>query len=244
MNRPILVVKVGGSLLTDRSVVATPIPAQIARFGGIFRAATAQYHGTIIVVIGGGSFGHASSPSFGSEAVDIEALHELFALWAKMVAVGLSENGYRCRAVTADQIGRGGISDALQSDCRSEHLIFLGGICRGRRIRIVSSDLVAAEIAMRLRAERLLHLSRAGGVVSSGRTIGLVRRENRLELLRATGPSEYPDSTGGMRRKVTTLLRASRGGVTCSIADGSSTDMVVLEEIMGARSRGTVILPL
>jgi len=78
---------------------------------------------------------------------------------------------------------------------------------------------------------KLIHLGITKGVYDKfGQTIPRLTSEKYTQHLEAVGESQSVDVTGGMKLKVETALRLAKLGVTTYIADGQTVDLVKLVE--------------
>jgi acetylglutamate kinase len=127
-----------------------------------------------------------------------------------------------------------------------EHLIASGyipvimpiGVGPGGEAYHIEADLVAARLAQTLRAEKLLMLTNAPGVIDAqGRILNNIRAAD-LERL-----SEDGTARGGMLPKLGAALHAVRNGVrSVHVVDGRVPDALLLE-VLTSEGIGTTILP-
>jgi acetylglutamate kinase len=99
----------------------------------------------------------------------------------------------------------------------------------------VNADIVAAEIAIAVRAEKLIYLTDVAGILENGE---LISELSATELMR-----KVDDGTvrGGMAVKAKSALRAIQGGVgSVHILDGRTAHSVIAE-LFTDRGVGTLV---
>ncbi len=258
-----LLIKLGGSLLSDKEAAETAHPDRIARLAREIASARedAEANGERIVLgHGSGSFGHvaAAAAGLGRGPIEAEAFpgasrtQERAAALHRLVVEALRAAGLApfslapSSFLTADG---GKIAERFLSPvARALSLGFLpvvyGDVVLDRAWggAIASTEAVLTEIAVGLPAlgieiSRALWLGETEGVYdAAGRTIP------RLTTLEdaAIGAARGTDVTGGMRLRVATCLAFAERGIPSTIFDGRAPGRLAAA-IRGEAVPGTTI---
>ncbi len=211
------VVKLGGAALTFKSRRET------IDWGNLRLAASqlSQYRGgggLLVVVHGGGSFGHKTVvdilKSKGSlDPGDSSVIQESMLRLALEVVKVLKDAGLKPTLHPPHSICWGGsVGSCSLTVIERDLKLGLTPVTYGDSIpeeggsAIISGDDLAADIAVKLKADCLVFAIRAPGVLDSeGRVMPLVFSLNQVKVFESRGF----DVTGGIRRKVESALRAS-----------------------------------
>ncbi len=257
-----LLIKLGGSLLTDKETPETPHPERIERLAREIAAAreTAETHGERIVLgHGSGSFGHvaAAAAGLGKGPLDprnlagasrtqerAAALHCL--ILEALRAAGLAPFSL---APSSFLLCEGGVAvDRFLSPLAYALRLGLLPVVYGDVVldrawgaSIASTEAVLSEIAAGLPAlgidiSRALWLGETEGVYdAAGETIP------RLATLEdaAIGSARGTDVTGGMRLRLETCLALAHRGIPSTILDGRAVGRLATvirgEDVPGTR---------
>lgn len=212
------VLKLGGSVITRKGERETLAEDALDRAA----AAVASAPGDLVVVHGGGSFGHPHadeydlSPTAGTDdaaaALDV---HNAMCLLNDAVLARLQDRGAAALPVHPLSAGvrRSGDSVSLATDPMETMLergflpVAHGDVIvdETRGVSIVSGDELVVEIARSLDADRVGLCSAVPGVLDQDGAV--VSRIDDLDGVAAVlGGSDAPDVTGGMAEKVRSLL--------------------------------------
>ncbi len=220
----LLVVKLGGSLITDKR---TPLTLSRERLKVAAEALAKAVRGRRLVVVhGGGSFGHYAVVQAGGsrERLVSEVSYWMGSLNLEVVsalrAAGLPAVGLPPLAVARVSGGK----VLLQREVLSAFLesgtvpVTHGGLVLGSAgLEILSGDTLASEIAVVLGAETLVFLMDVDAVYTADPRFDPSAR--RIEVLRGSdletvrGGSSGIDVTGGILLKLREALRAAEAGV-------------------------------
>ena len=221
-----LFLKLGGSLLTDKTATEALRGAELARLAGEIAAAQAARPGLRLVLgHGSGSFGHVAAAGHGTRAGVAGA-----AAWAGFAAVSDAAarlNRHVVAALLAAGVAAVGLppsASAVVADGRIEALavtpvvaaleagvlpVVFGDVAfdRLRGGTIVSTEEVLGFLAHALRPSWLLLAGETSGVLdSAGLVVPTITRATLPAVLPALGGSRGTDVTGGMASKVMTML--------------------------------------
>ena len=225
----LIIVKLGGSVITHKESSPPRIDQK-----NLHRIATelTSHDGQLIVVIGGGAFGHQAAHKFGFGNPDTdskqlltgipEIRHNMLIL-ASRVEDELSNQGIPCVVISPFMF-------VTLSDNMIEHfpleiikqtmnsgitIIIHGDVCfdETKTAAILSGDTIAKYLAEQLHPKSVFIGTNVDGVMDdnpienpNAKHIPLINNSNKDEVLAVTGPSSSMDVTGGMTKKITELL--------------------------------------
>lgn len=246
-----VVVKIGGSVITDKEAGSLTLRKHVLeRIVGELKSVRAN----LVLVHGGGSFGHTvakqyavhmgkkrSTPNAASKVMDsMVQLNHMVA--QAMIEAGMAPLSLPPHALLG--VGKG-------FDQRQVRLMLLalregftpllyGDVVLDSRngFKIVSGDYVAAELAILLRAERLVFGTSVDGVYKNpDDPTSIYQRINRhTRFVTKTG-----DVTGGIGYKVKQGLRAAKAGIKTLIVNATKPGNI-RSAIMEEWSFGTEIV--
>lgn len=260
---PVTILKLGGSVATHkrrgrravRTAVVRGLVREIVRFR---RAAPAA---PMILLHGGGSFGHPLAHRFGLQngvvnaerlrgaGLAINAMRELTTRIAALcLSAGLPVFPLQTSAMVARHRGRLRFSNlaSLRTILRSGGIPLFGGdaILTGRRTMIVSADALAVTLARHFPGSRILFATDVDGVYAAfppprgARPLRRITRDDLGKLICASSASSTRyDVTGGMANKLRALraLRHHRARIFCG------TDAGAARAAFSGKPTGTVI---
>ncbi|MEM3671195.1 MAG: isopentenyl phosphate kinase [Thermoprotei archaeon] len=228
-----VVVKLGGSVITDKSSEGVFKPDTVTR---LLREIS-SFRSRLILVHGGGGFAHpaakryrvsegapASNPWAASYTANMMVrLNQ--EVCARMLEEGMAPFSIPPRAVLDLQGNLSPSFFSLMGFALSAGFtpITYGDVylVREKAFAIISGDLLAAELALRLKASMLVYATGADGVYlnypphKGERPLPVVDRSTRFQ-------SNASDATGGMSYKVEQALRAASQGCECLILNANS----------------------
>lgn len=226
------VVKLGGSIISDKSVdfsyredVVSRLAKSISRSGE-----------PVVLVHGGGSFGHPLAKKYGLSSSrsrpDPEGVSQtrevMFALNAR-VCESLSKGGLRPYTFTpfpllgaAGARGLAWIRGLLDSGLTP---VTFGDVVSSKKgFTILSGDTISLELCRRMRARRCIFVMDVDGILDeSGRVIRELGKSDAEGLLRsktASSKARRSDVTGGIRRKVEEAMRIASAGTEVAFVSG------------------------
>jgi isopentenyl phosphate kinase len=237
-----VVLKLGGSVITDKQCPETLDEENLARAA----AAVADYDGKLVLVHGGGSFGHyhASEHGITSETGSHDtggalAVHDAMGRLNDAVLAVLHDRDvpalpvHPLSAAARDSDGRlslsapvetmlnEGIVPTVQADVIAH---------AGEGVTVVSGDELVVTLATRLDADRVGLCAGVPGVLDAEG--GVIERIESFAAVRdALGGSDATDVTGGMSAKVRALLELD--------APASVFGLDGLEAFLAGESPGT-----
>ena len=240
---PLTLVKLGGSLITDKrrpDTVHRSTLARIAREVG----GSAGVHGRLVLGHGGGSFGHAAAARFGlnrgklrrDQLRGVSATQDRAAVLHRLVIAALGRTealpfSLAPSSFVATRSGRPvavGLEPLLLALERRMLPVVFGDVVLDRDwgACICSTETVFLALARRLRRRgqtirRVLWLGETDGIYDGqGRTIPRIRADEVGRVLADVGGARGADVTGGMAHRLETAGALARLGIPSWILDG------------------------
>ncbi len=258
-GRPLVIVKLGGSVITRKREAERLRPKVLSRLAQELAHATGP---RLIVLHGAGSFGHPGAKRFGLAraplpgerpesrargaaivASEVRKLHlavlrSLVQAGASAVSVPIATHA-RNRRGELFSLEESPFADALE---RGGVPVSFGDVVPDEEwgSSILSADTIAVALASRLRADRVVFVSDVEGVLGGppGRRRSVVP-EVTDELAASLAPTPRAhDVTGGIRGKVEAMRAIARAGTDAGLISGL-TDGALLRAIRGEAVYGS-----
>jgi isopentenyl phosphate kinase len=254
----VVLLKLGGSLITEKSLRETARPEVIARLAGEIARALPRMTERLVLGHGSGSFGHVAAKEHGIAG----GLHSPAQL------PGISRTQERAAALhrqVIDQLLAAGLSpfSIAPSSCLTFHggqpdlsikpllLALKNGLVPvvygdvvmdlDQGVRICSTEGMLEILSHRLPVRRALWLGETDGVYDTeGRTIPRLSADGFEEALQSIGSPAGTDVTGGMRHRVETALALTRLGIRSVLLNGLTPGLLE-RALLGEEVAGTVI---
>lgn len=265
MRPPIVLVKLGGSLITEKSREETVRPEVLSRLAGEIARAAAKIPDKIIVGHGSGSFGHVAASrsgiAGGLRAADqlpgVSLTQDRAAALHRHVIAALLEAG-ACpfsiapsSAVTAAAGKPAVLSDEplLLALERGLLPVLYGDVVMDRDwgVSIASTEklfdlLVRSLLAHEFAVRRVLWLGETDGLWDAERrTIPRVSAGSFAEAVQAIGTPSGTDVTGGMLHRLESALGLARLGVPSLLANGLTPGLLE-SALCGGEVPGTEVI--
>ncbi len=262
----LIFVKLGGSVITDKSTPFTERRDVIARLAREIHRAHEQTGKKLLVGHGGGSYPHTPANQYrtrlglvGEESrLGIALVQDAAAKLNRIVVQHLIEEGEKAVSVqpSCSAISRDG--RIVSWDLRAIRLMMnlnltpvpYGDVSMDlvRGCSIISTEDLFYYLGIKLKPERVLVGSDVDGIYdrdpkksSVARKIPLVTVENVNSVLPSLGGASTVDVTGGMRSKVLSLLELAKvTGVECEVLDISKAGNLE-DALNGKKGIGTII---
>lgn len=250
----LIIVKLGGSLITDKARYCHANVTRIDEFGlQISQLITQGVQ--LIVILGGGSFGNQIPIRYNlldpirRNSVDIPKMTIGMQKWRELVCqrwrkLGIGVHPFQLasmlwRSDQGLQHNFSPIGCALQAGLVP---LLTGDMIMSADggIEIFSSDRLVEIIPNYVSVDRIVMLTDVDGVLHNGRVVERVNADNVIEILRSCGASKNPDVTGGMLTKVEAMWKAASMGVPGNICNGF-TPQNLTQAVVGERLPGTII---
>jgi isopentenyl phosphate kinase len=260
------VVKLGGSLITDKERDATVRRDVIARLARELAAVRAVLPHALLLSHGSGSFGHAAAARYG--------LHEGIRDGSQLSGVAVTQDqAHRLHRIVIEELIRAGL--APFSLAPSSFLVAEGGrpvevhvepllralatgllpvvfgdvvTDRSRGASICSTETVVGALAPRLAAAGcpiacVFWIGSTPGVLDGEQhTIDAITTANIDAVLALASGAQGTDVTGGMRHRVETAWRLAEQGISSLILDGLEAGALE-RALLGHATGGTRVDP-
>lgn len=237
------VVKIGGSLITNKDAYCSPDKVKIKEFAKLIKENWSILKGNLILVLGGGSYGNgvpiryniADSQQEWDEKNLLMMTTKMFE-WMNEVCQIFREEGIPCYPFQTSSYcttNKGNLNTCNIEPIK--HCLNLGilPITSGdltfdnnKKFVIYSSDNVPEMFIKRLNVKKVVILTDVEGIYEDLKTKKLIKEvtpQNYSDILNMAGNSQKQDVTGGMNNKLKALLRISQEGATSIICNGKDT---------------------
>ncbi len=247
-------IKLGGSVATFKE---RPLTANLEAIDGISHALT-QVRLPVIVVHGGGSFGHYWSVKYDMHTKSanydlhgVSIVHEsMIALNQiivnSMIRAGLSPYGLPSMALTTGHDPVVAKIKQIYEMSRSKLIIPItfGDIIHveDTKYSILSGDALMTILALVLRPLKVIFATNVNGIYKDSVSRELV---NEIQIVEGKKSFEFfntsgIDATGGMQRKVTEAFKIASNGMDVLLVNGLKPERII-EAVEGTLKIGTVI---
>ncbi len=247
-------IKLGGSVATFKE---RPLAANLEAIDGISRALT-QVRLPVIVVHGGGSFGHYWSVKYDMHTKSanydlhgVSIVHEsMIALNQiivnSMIRAGLNPYGLPSMALTTGHDPVVAKIKQIYEMSRSKLIIPItfGDIVHveGTKYSILSGDALMTILALVLRPLKVIFATNVNGIYKDSVSRELV---NEIQIVEGKKSFEFfntsgIDATGGMQRKVTEAFKIASNGMDVLLVNGLKPERII-EAAEDTLKVGTVI---
>lgn len=260
----LILIKLGGSVITDKSKRFFAKEDVIRRLGKEIAEADKGYRGKIVVGHGSGSFGHIVAAKYkthkgltGKDSLQgLVLTADAAAQINRIVTANLLKSGLKVVSFAPASfiLAKGQQTDRIFSD-PIRHFLETGGIPvifgdvvmdQERGFCIFSAEKVlnslVEELVRDYKVLRIIHCGRTDGVYDSERgTIPKITPKNFRELKKEISGSEGVDVTGGMLHKVEeSLAMASKHKIKTVIINGNAPGQLK-KAILGKRVKSTTV---
>ncbi|MED4590504.1 isopentenyl phosphate kinase [Priestia flexa] len=254
------VVKIGGSLITNKNEYCSPNKEEIRKFAKVLKARWEDLRGKLIIVIGGGSYGNGVPIRFNIEkseqdwkAKDLLMMTVKMFEWLTEVCMIFREEGLPCYPFQSSSYCTTNNGELINYNIGAiEKSLELGllPITSGdltfddtKTFVIYSSDNIPEIFVDYFRVKRVVILTDVDGIYESLKDQNLIKRVNKdnyENILNIAGSSNKQDVTGGMNNKVKALIRIAQKGTTSIICNGNNPESLI-EGLYSDTPPGTTI---
>jgi isopentenyl phosphate kinase len=246
----LILVKLGGSVITDKARECTARRQNLERLAHELRAA----EGRMVLIHGAGSFGHFKVQKHGIKDGRIPAdklevvteihrdLHQLGGYVLEALA-GAGVNGVLLPGHTVARMGESGLEvrgDLFEGFASMGTVPISNGdvVLNGsKRFAVCSGDALMVELAKQLKPRRVVFVTRADGLVAGGELRKEISSEEEIDDLGAKGV----DVTGSMEGKWHAAREIARLGHEVQFVSGEVEGRVAKllrgEEVISTRVR-------
>jgi isopentenyl phosphate kinase len=257
--------KIGGSILTDRSQFCVPRTRMVQAYAELILQHWGELAHHLILILGGGAFGHKVVERFAlhhgssqSPIADWTMLTLRIFEWKALFIETLRELG-----VPAYPFHMPSLICLDRAEIVSVHLEPIRDALRAGLLPVLTGDLILdrtlgytlfssdrvpeALVAGGLVAQRVAFFANCPGLLRARDApetlVEEVTAENYQELRPQAGASEFFDVTGGMGAKFDVLVRLARQGIEGLLTDGRDPPRAFRSLLTRERPAGTVFAP-
>ena len=234
---PTTILKIGGSVLTEKTDTPTPIPSAIERCAEEIASCHPSADNRLILIHGAGSFGHPQAKRHDSREgftnFGIIEIHRSVKSLNELVIKALIENGvpaaplhpFGCTVAENGRIAEMETAPIALMLARGIVPVLHGDVVMDRTLgaSIISGDQIAPYLAVQFGASRIGFGTAVDGVIADGVTVPHITPETFESVRSHIHGSEGTDVTGGMLGKVRELLKID---IDSYIFNASKPDMV------------------
>jgi isopentenyl phosphate kinase len=242
--------KIGGSILTDKSRPMVARPEEICRVA----EEIAKARQDLVLVHGAGSFGHMPAKEYGLpqrfSPDGLRVTHQSVTKLNDLVIDALSRAGANpmpihplsCTMLQDGRIAYFAVEPVVEMVKDGLMPVLHGDVAMDafRKAGIVSGDQLVSFLANSLRAEVVAVGTNVDGVIFQGRALEKITRDNLPSIGDAIGGSTGVDVTGGMMGKLLELLHLADNG-TNSIIFNAGKEGNITRALMG-KAVGTAVV--
>lgn len=260
----ITIIKLGGSLITDKSRPMFAREKMIARLAKEIKTASLLYSGKLLIGHGSGSFGHASAAKYQTQKgiigkfslKGVSEVADVASRLTKIVVEHLRKAGLPVVAfapvsfiVSEKQKEKGFFVEPIKEALRRGVVPLVYGdvvFDQSQGFGIFSTekviDVLVKGLSKDFKIERILYLGITDGVYDeTGKTIPAISPKTFSKVRKTLGGAAATDVTGGMLHKVKESLQiAGKYKTKISIVNGRTLG-IVRKAILGKKVRGTII---
>jgi isopentenyl phosphate kinase len=244
----LILLKLGGSVITFKGKPLSPNMECINRLSRI----VASINKPVIIVHGGGSFGHYWSVKYEMhtkparyDLKGVSVVHESMIALNELLVNGLIESGAKPYSVMPSVFTHG--LEPITKRIEELEAIAVGGVVpvtfgdivhvAEQNYSILSGDALMAILAEVLLPSKVIFLVDVDGLYSD---LGIIREINYETYKSATFSKTTLDVTGGMKRKIEEGLKIAASGIDVMLVNGLKPQRV-LNAINGGDFEGTLI---
>src|SRR5918997_7007053 len=259
MRRKLALIKMGGSVVTFKD---RPLSANNAAINGIARVISSLKEIPIILVHGGGSFGHYWSVRYGMhtkparyDAHGISIVHQSMIALNQIIISSMIKNGVNPYTVCAMSLINHNIPlkvkiDQMYAMARTGIVpVTFGDVIHisDGKYSILSGDVIMTMLAKALNPSKVIFTVNTEGIYKDMEDEDLIHEVTSAEirdarLFRITRAKKTADITGGMGRKVEEALKISSKGAPVMIVNGLKPERVTQAVRHGPEDfKGTII---
>ena len=257
--KELIFVKLGGSIITEKSKARTARYDTIARLAHELHEAKTQKNLKIIVGHGGGSYPHQSATQYQTHRGIInEKSHKGIAIvqndastlnriivesFLKAGENAISVQPSAC-AITENSTITEWYTEPIKLMLKNNLLPIPYGdavMDTKKGCSIISTEQILSYLAKPLGAKKIILVGKVDGVLDSeNNLIPKITKENFLQVKPLLRGSDSSDVTGGMLHKVEQMLNLAQSGITSEIINGE-TPGNLKKALLGTKIKNTVI---
>jgi isopentenyl phosphate kinase len=249
MKSTIKILKIGGSIITDKNRSALARPDEITRVANEVASSPED----LVLVHGAGSFGHIPAQRYGLphkfNPTGLQRTHSCVARLNQMMVDALDKEGANpmpvhplsCVVLKGGRIERFCIEPILEMIRHSLLPVLHGDVAMDMidGASIVSGDQLVSHLARALKAQVVAVGTNVDGVIFQGEPLFELAREDLMQISESLKGSSGVDVTGGMRGKLLELLDLADSGIDSIIFNAGKKGQI--EKALRGEPIGTAV---
>lgn len=259
----LILVKLGGSLITDKAKPFTPKEVVIRRLGREIKSALRGFSRKIIIGHGSGSFGHIVAAKYKTQdgIIDQRSIKGLTLVADAAIQINrIVIKNFLKIGLPVFSLAPASFLTATNQKLNKAFLKPISELLKQGLIPVIYGDVIldsqkgccifSAEKSLNILAKNLkkefnilkiVHCGDTDGVYNvKGETIPLITKSSLRRFRKAIGGAETTDVTGGMFHKVNESLKIAQMGVDVLIMNGRKPDSLK-KAILGRMVEGTLV---
>ncbi len=260
MRNELVLIKLGGSVITIKDI---PVSANYGAIEGIATAMSLLKDTPMVLVHGGGSFGHYWSVKYNMhtrpdtyDLHGISVVHESMINLNQIIVKYFINKGLNPYAVSSFGLTNG--TRPLTTKIKQMLIMAHTGLLpvtfgdaihiNDGNYSILSGDVIMTMMTKLLNPSKVIFAVNTDGVYTDNRSGNTIRELTRADIRRGkffgsrTSRTKGPDITGGMSRKVREALKISSAGIDVMIINGLKPERLIQAVRSGPENfEGTLI---
>jgi isopentenyl phosphate kinase len=258
MNRSITLIKLGGSVITDKSV---PYRAKLSVIKRLAREIKSSGLTSLIIAHGSGSFGHTSAQKYGGKKgykdkwgiakVARDAMEINRIVMDVFIEMGLPAISLRPMGMMLTNGGKlkNNLFDVVEETINQGLIpVVYGDVIWDKKWKstIYSGETTLNEISLYLlkkgyKISKIIQAGETAGVYDlKGKTISLINKVNWNEIKKYLFENKRTDVTGGMEHKIKNALDIAKNGINTVLINGNIINELS-KALLGKTVKGTTI---
>lgn len=254
------VVKIGGSLITEKNEYCSPKRDEIREFAKVVKRYWDKLQGKLVLVLGGGSYGNGVPIRYNIKnsrqdwkRTDLLMMTVKMFEWINEVTMIFRAEGIACYpfqtsgyCTTRQGVPRSFCLEPIKMCLDLGILPVTSGdltFDESETFVIFSSDNVPELFVDYFDVERVVIITDVPGIYESMETKNVIRKvtqENYNDILRVAGTSNKQDVTGGMNNKLKALIRIAQKNTTSVLCDGTNPNNLI-KALFDEEPPGTIV---
>ncbi len=257
-----IILKLGGSVITDKTGELSAKTEDINRIAEEIKRADID---NVVIVHGGGSFGHPTAQKYGikdglkepSQKLGFSETHHVMTVLNGLIMDALVWHEIPSLSITPSSIvvtenGRiKSLDETVLHKCMEMGFtpVLYGDAVLDEKIgfTVLSGDQLVAYLAIKLKAEKIIIGVDTDGIYEADPKVDpnakpylRLNLEQLKKVQAKIGKAQTTDVTGGMAGKIAELIPAVEAGITVQIIN-ATRNLRVLRGLTGERIEGTII---
>ena len=262
--KPVILIKLGGSIITDKTTPYTARQSTIGRLAKEIGEASQRCEASFVIGNGAGSFGHIPAKEYclvegkkdNKSLEGVAVTHNAAAQLNLLVVSALIQAKIKAISLAPAScfVAKGGKIASFFSSPFFTYLhlglvpVVFGDVVSDSNggYSILSTDTLLSFLAKELKEKKynvgkVIHVGITDGVLDgNGKTIPIISSKNYSQIQHVIGKASTMDVTGGMAYKVRQAMELASDDIETWIVNGEK-EGVLVRAVRGENVRGTII---